>query len=207
MEGAAAVKKLIATIAFVLWLIPLVSAQAQQTYRDEAIRRSGKTFRPGSSNQGAALGQSRGTSGRTRPSPPKRSVRVASHAQAELVQSEMVPTEPIPQNTYVEGEYIDDGGYVVEGDYFDGQSIGCDSCGGGGCDSCGISHNFCDGCHAPRRFCICFPNHGWVQAEYLLWDQSGMDLPPLVTTSPDGTARAQRGYCPEPLSCTAMAKP
>lgn len=33
----------------------------------------------------------------------------------------------------------------------------------------------------------------WVRAEYLLWWTRGQDLPPLVTTSPDNTPRANAG--------------
>ncbi|MEP0346354.1 BBP7 family outer membrane beta-barrel protein, partial [Rhodopirellula bahusiensis] len=52
------------------------------------------------------------------------------------------------------------------------------------CDGCGV----CDRCvthRSARRF--------WVRAEYLLWSLDGMDLPPLVTTSPDGTDPADTG--------------
>lgn len=33
----------------------------------------------------------------------------------------------------------------------------------------------------------------WARAEYLYWDRTGMDLPPLVTTSPSGTLRDDAG--------------
>jgi hypothetical protein len=38
----------------------------------------------------------------------------------------------------------------------------------------------------------CLSRH-WVRAEYLLWWTKGNTLPPLVTTSPDGTARTDAG--------------
>lgn len=38
----------------------------------------------------------------------------------------------------------------------------------------------------------------WIRAEYLYWRTSGMNLPPLVTTSPTGTARADAGVLGEP---------
>lgn len=89
---------------------------------------------------------------------------------------------------------------VIEGDvYYDEAPIassGCDSCGGGGCGSCSMGSGMCNTCSVPNRFCICFPAHGWVHAEYLNWHQSGMNLPPLVTTSPTGTARAAAGVLP-----------
>jgi hypothetical protein len=62
------------------------------------------------------------------------------------------------------------------------------SCGDGGCNFCG---NF--GCST------CGPlGGGWipgmyVRAEYLLWGGRGMNLPPLVTTSPTGTSRTDAG--------------
>ncbi len=71
---------------------------------------------------------------------------------------------------------------------------GCDGCGGVGCDAalfcdsagcggnCGGRCGLNDGC-----FTICFPQDGWFSAEYLLWYQKGMSLPPLVTRSPVGT--------------------
>ncbi|MCG8653147.1 MAG: BBP7 family outer membrane beta-barrel protein, partial [Pirellulales bacterium] len=37
------------------------------------------------------------------------------------------------------------------------------------------------------------PNASWVSAEYLLWSLDAMDLPPLVTTSPAGTAPEDTG--------------
>lgn len=40
--------------------------------------------------------------------------------------------------------------------------------------------------------------HGaWVRADYLLWSTEGIDLPPLVTTSPTGTPRATAGVLGE----------
>jgi hypothetical protein len=87
--------------------------------------------------------------------------------------------------------------YVGEEVIYDSEPMiadsGCASCGGGGCASCEVSSGFCNDCNAPHRFCICFPAHGWVHAEYLLWYQDGMRIPELVTTSNTGTARAAAG--------------
>lgn len=99
-------------------------------------------------------------------------------------------------------EIIDGGEYIVD-------SGGCESCGGGcsdgscsvGCDSCSLGDS-CGTCSAPRGFCICFPSHGWVHAEYLLWYQSGMRVPALVTTSPVGTARTDAGVLGLPTTTT-----
>ncbi len=75
------------------------------------------------------------------------------------------------------------------------EGASCDGSCGGGCDSCSSHESYCDTCRSPRRFCICLPSHGWVHAEYLLWWQSGMNLPPLVTTG-GGTTRATAGVLP-----------
>ncbi len=42
------------------------------------------------------------------------------------------------------------------------------------------------------------PGRIWGSAEYLLWWADGMDLPPLVTTSPNGTPREQAGVLGAP---------
>jgi hypothetical protein len=55
----------------------------------------------------------------------------------------------------------------------------------GGCDTCG-----CDDC------CDCGPRGWFVNAEYLMWWTKGRSLPPLVTTSPAGTAQAATGVLP-----------
>lgn len=39
----------------------------------------------------------------------------------------------------------------------------------------------------------CPPSQFWGRAEYLLWWTKGMQTPPLVTTSPDGTVQEQAG--------------
>ncbi len=38
----------------------------------------------------------------------------------------------------------------------------------------------------------------WIRGEYLYWTTDGMDTPPLVTTSPSGTAQTQAGVLGEP---------
>jgi hypothetical protein len=40
----------------------------------------------------------------------------------------------------------------------------------------------------------------WARGEYLLWWPRGMHIPPLVTTSPTGTARADAGVLGEPAT-------
>ncbi|HEY1599957.1 MAG TPA: BBP7 family outer membrane beta-barrel protein [Pirellulales bacterium] len=56
---------------------------------------------------------------------------------------------------------------------------------GGDCDSCGTCGP-CGGC-GPGRGAV------YARAEYLAWWMTGESLPPLVTTSPSGTAPAQAG--------------
>ncbi len=117
-------------------------------------------------------------------------MRNASHIQVQ-------PGETIVEE-YVEATPLNSGEYIVDDhDYGDEPGLvsggGCD-CGGSGCDSCGGGeYDHCTTCSAPNRFCICFPAHGWVHAEYLLWYQSGMNLPALVTTSTTGTPRGSAG--------------
>lgn len=79
----------------------------------------------------------------------------------------------------------------------------CSHCGTSGCDGYGCG--FGDYANEPTKFA---PGGLWVKAEYLYWRVSGNNLPPLVTSTPDGTARADVGVLPnaqvlfgnEPLS-------
>ena len=81
---------------------------------------------------------------------------------------------------------------------------GCTSCGGGGCSSCGdscgpspLGFDLCNpGGFDGRQLCICLPSHGWASVEYLMWYQSGMETPALVTTSPVPTAQNLAGVLP-----------
>lgn len=147
------IKRLIASVAFILSLVATNQVDAQ----------SDRSERPGANRRQPAR---TGVPQRWEDGPRRRQVSAASH-----------------EEVIVNDGYIDEG-YVVDS--------GCDSCGGGGCNSCDVSGGFCGGCNVPHRFCICFPAHGWVHAEYLLWYQSGMRLPPLVTTS-SNTTRSQAG--------------
>jgi len=172
---------------------------------------------------GEVLGQTQRTvSGRsgvawqpsTRLPRPTRSIyaSTASGMQEEVIPAEPMPG-PIPDASIVsEGEVISsDGEVVYEGDevivdgstfeegveLHDGEYIV-----GGGHQFHGsvgeiydpYGHQpYCDDCHNPGRVCICLPAHGWFQADYLLWYQTGMNTPPLVTTSVPGTSRANAG--------------
>ncbi len=103
------------------------------------------------------------------------------------------------------GQPMHDGGYVVNEPMASGTS--CESCGSGSCDggSCGASCGpSCDtsgfgscgfdlcspGPGRRRQLCICLPSHGWVQLDYLMWWQRGMNTPPLLTTRDNLTTSA-----------------
>ena len=106
------------------------------------------------------------------------------------------------------GEVIYEGA-VIEGGVIDGPIVGgsCDAMGSCGCDDVG-----CDAMGACGPDCGCsmcgeipsgrawrpaltlsLPQDGWISVESLHYWQDGMDLPPLLTTSPTGTARADAG--------------
>jgi len=95
-----------------------------------------------------------------------------------------------------EGIYLDEGSAIYEG------SSGCSSCGDSGCSSCAgpMSSFGIDLCNPAglggRQLCICLPSHGWVSVDYLGWYQSGMNVPPLVTSSINGTSQAAAGVLP-----------
>jgi hypothetical protein len=98
--------------------------------------------------------------------------------------------------------------FVVDEGMVSGGSS-CSSCGSGGCDgmacgtSCGTrSTSGWGGCGIDlcnpsngvgKQLCICLPSHGWAQMDYLMWYQDGMRLPPVLTTSPNGTTQANAG--------------
>ncbi len=194
MEGAATVNRSIASVAVILCFIAQGPVSAQQsnpgatpTQKVQAKRPlpSGTAKQPTGNQptgQRAATGRP-AVSQASSKSQPKRLVTTASHEHI------------------VEGDvYYEDAGIV---------SGGCDSCGGGGCSSCGVVSSGCDlggscnTCGGPGQFCICFPMHGWVQAEYLNWYSDGMRIPALVTTSnPSTTARANAGVLGLPTTST-----
>lgn len=186
-EGAATVNRIIASVAVILCLLAQSSLDAQQ-------RRS-------------TSGQSTGGASQARSSQAVRTVRTAPPASRSQSTASRRPVQSKPGvsrasygeivyegDSYGEGEYIDQGGYIDEGIV----SGVCQSCNGGGCSSCSTSGGSCNTCAAPNQFCICFPSHGWVHAEYLNWYPDGMQIPALVTSSPAGTARANAGVLGQP---------
>lgn len=119
------------------------------------------------------------------------------------------PTEVIQGETiYQDGTVYEDGyaDYPMDGQITvrpshdggcDGLPCGCGDGGcDGGCDSCGPTDCCSSGCCNGNPLCgeyndcnswrpcltLCVPQDGWFSAEYLMWYQSGMDLPPLVST-------------------------
>lgn len=175
--------RIIASVAVILTLLVQAPLDAQQ----RRVASSGTAqVRPSQATRTvrttAAPARPKGTTSR-RSAPSAPTVARASH-------DEVVYDDGYVEGGYVEGSY-DGGGYYDDGIVSGG---GCQSCGGGGCGSCSTGGSSCNTCAAPNQFCICFPSHGWVQADYLNWYPSGMRTPPLVTTSnPSSTARSNAG--------------
>ena len=76
---------------------------------------------------------------------------------------------------------------------------GCEECGGGGGGRCGGNPD----CDFSNPF-LCGlgslfgSDRFWLSAEYLLWWEKSANLPPLATTSPQGTAYNQAGVLDQP---------
>jgi hypothetical protein len=93
---------------------------------------------------------------------------------------------PFAGEEIYEGQVIVEDGYEYSPEYAElgvGSSacdaMACDGTSCGGCDSmggCGCRTNGWQPC-----LTLCFPQDGWFSADYLLWSQKGMFLPPLVT--------------------------
>jgi hypothetical protein len=94
-----------------------------------------------------------------------------SKSPPSAAQQESIPA-PVPED---DGQYIDQTWEDPTGEgYYDSW----DSCG-----DCG------DGCHGCGGMF-------WGRAEYLVWWARGANIPPLVTTSPQGTPAGQAGVLP-----------
>lgn len=95
---------------------------------------------------------------------------------------------PAPgERVYYEGSPSD---ALLGGDF--GAACGPGGCGEAGCNHCGrfsgpMCGPFGQGCLGGL----------YVRGEYLLWGTKGMDLPALVTTSPDGTSQPNAGVLGE----------
>lgn len=100
-----------------------------------------------------------------------KSINGKSVAGSDAVTADEMPGDSGVEGVSYESFGYDPSGYEVYEEAYHGHAVSsCDGC--GNCDQCTIRRS-------ARRF--------WVRAEYLLWSLDGMDLPPLVTTSPDGT--------------------
>ena len=76
------------------------------------------------------------------------------------------------------------------------EPVSCDSA-NGGCSSVGCDASGCDasGCGACTSWCSpCW----YGQVDALIWWTKGNKVPPLVTTSPDGTVQANAGVLGQP---------
>ena len=207
-EGAATVNRIIASVAVILCLFAQSTLDAQQR-RPATVRSAGGP----SASSPSANGSTAGRAGQAQSSQPTRVVRsspAATRPQSNAGRRPAQAKSAVKRASYGEivyedggygdGEYIDQGGH--HGGYIDQGIVsgGCQSCDGGGCSSCSSSGHggSCTTCAAPNQFCICFPSHGWVHAEYLSWYPAGMQIPALVTSSPAGTARANAGVLGQP---------
>ncbi len=91
--------------------------------------------------------------------------------------------------------------------YADPDAASAETCGckrGDACGSAGAA-GACDdaGCTSDPIFGLCggwfiLPHDEWVRAEALLWWTRGSHIPPLLTTSPDGTSSTQAGVLNQP---------
>ena len=129
---------------------------------------------------------------------PRRSKTVSGVKQASF-QSESngaPPSRTRPQNEPAFADVWDDDEPAVPWNPPVDSGFPCQGCGGYGGEECG-------GCgdleECPLgQYLAPFANRLWASGEYLLWWTRGDSLPPLVTTSPDGTARDVAGRLDQP---------
>ena len=168
---------------------------------------------------GTAFGQSQGTR-RVVASPAIRTSDVGSPARmsavprpsspsgrtsARMVSERSLLQEPVEQGEVV---YADEPEPVYADEVYDpNQGLaaigGCSdgSCGISGCDTCGLTcgsplgYDLCDqGCLDGRILCLALPSHGWVNVDYMMFHQPGMETPALVTNDIDSIAAANILY-------------
>jgi Putative beta barrel porin-7 (BBP7) len=116
-------------------------------------------------------------------------------APATLAQNARLPVaaRPAPAAQQPAAEALppaiaSDRAYYDPGEPILGQNYFSPSCGPAGCNFCGsFGESGCGPCG-----CDCLGGL-YVRAEYLAWAARGMNLPPLITTSPQGTARTDAG--------------
>jgi len=188
------------------WLGYAVTADAQRTTtRDyvegtervveeerSVVRNRGTAPRTGASSRPTSTARARQA-----PQTPELLEDRAGETPQRVMRSRSAPPEtrsdgsPVPEGYAVDpesGEMVEYAdrhlGHDHDGGYFD-DHVDCPLCGGDGCDLCvgGRWGGFAG---------------GYVRLEYLAWNMSGMHLPALVTSSPNGTLRPQAGVLGTP---------
>ena len=117
-------------------------------------------------------------------------IRQAQHVEIELPSEVLEPglsINPIPMNEMIDIPLANDS-------YLEPAAIGYGSDACAGCDLQGWSPRESLGNWLGHDGSCCGPAESlWIRAEYLSWWTDGLRLPPLVTTSPVGTARPAAG--------------
>jgi hypothetical protein len=133
------------------------------------------TFRPGSPPAAGALAAT---------------PRGAAPQDASQVDVQAGPTERIAQRIEPLTLTTPAGQPIITGDNIILPPFGAR---GGVCPACGRPHG--------PTGCICGARGTWWgRAEFLYWWPNGFEVPPLVTTSPQGTPQAQAGVLGEPTT-------
>ncbi|HEX5105777.1 MAG TPA: BBP7 family outer membrane beta-barrel protein, partial [Pirellulaceae bacterium] len=138
---------------------------------------------------GSTYAQSQGPAPGRQPAPVRTSPPAAQQAEKTPAQRPVQPAahqEVLPEVAPLPGEqmYYEGEGPVFADDW--------GTCGPGGCNFCGQRG---PGCGPFGQGCL---SGVYVRAEYLLWGAKGATLPPLVTSSPPGTAQNVAGILGEP---------
>ncbi len=108
------------------------------------------------------------------------------------------PMEQESQAPFIENGYVEQGSrhvhhgapMMTEGDG------GCDVCESGSCDD-----GCCDGLPPHRPIFTVGPTGLWVQSDFLLWSERGMNVPALVTSGPNAS---NPGYLNDPSGTTQI---
>jgi len=154
--------------------------------------RESTTTRKTSVRSRAESNRSRTRSDETAPKrPARRVIQVAAESEVDQYDSEEVI--PAPEGTPMESGYGPE--YIDEGPYYGPAAGPVDSCGPGG--PC-YHGGYCGepGCDTGyTTYGPVFPLHErlYLRTDVLLWWTEGFGTPPLVTTSPQGTAEANAG--------------
>jgi hypothetical protein len=169
---------LLALLGIMLACSPVLSQQQQQIRTNRGARYLGyvpahvRQNHPGEPNQSPSR----------REGQPTPAVASVSHQQ---------PVDPVPappadanQSTTDEGMIYEDEAMPLEGDMWHEDAFDDHQWSGNLATSCGTR-------------CFCLPTvcitEIWGRAEYLVWSTQGMNIPPLATTSPAGTAQNLAG--------------